>query len=596
MASINIDKLSATIVTIFFTISVFLSYSYPFHLAPWPTFFNEWFFAVFVALALFIVFNEGHLKAANPWPWALAVAAVSAHYFFWQDAAPLLREIFWVTLSFVAIGYAAFLLGRNLDSADRIAWSLGIIWSAAVLAAVVAILQYMGTFAAQQWNLGLVLFMQEGNRAASLIGQSNQLGTLLVIGCWIVCFAWYARSRTVAWRLLAVASLALFAYGIHLSGSRTAALNLALAPALLATGMIWRTPRLYQTILLALMPLAFLAVFSLYGHTSTLQANANQAIGLTNNPPNAPAQTVIGRTDARDSTRIQIWKMTSMAIQDSPWLGHGFEGMTRSHFRLSTEFKGFNNQIIRNAHNTVLELWVTYGIPLGTAFVGVIAWAWLRAWKSAQSPDRQFIWLMCTAILVHALLEYPLHYGFFFWLLCMLFGHLIPPKDGERRTVTLRHPGLVATAWLGVCSVVLYAVWSSYVDIEARYTELRTRGAPLVRRDAENIAPLTQALYPRLLERLYWLSRPASEAEKWTEQDLERLSTIAVYDPLPSILTKLAWAYGLRGDTEQATWWTERFCRMYPRDMCSHFQEAWTANHTKRQDWPTLPWSRWPRE
>lgn len=576
------------------TLALFFSLSYPFHLPPWPTFFNEWFFGLFTLVALSIVFINGKLKQASPWPWGIALAVIATHYLFLQNANPLLREVLWVTLSFVAVGYAAFLLGRNLDTADLIAWPLGIIWAAAVLAAFVAILQYLGTFASQQWNLGLVLFMQEGHRAASLIGQSNQLGTILVIGSWATCFAWCTRSRTVVWRLVALLSLVLFAYGIHLSGSRTAALNLVLGPALLFAGMLWRKSRQYNIVLLAIVPLTVLTAFSLNESAppQKLAQTDSAASTLATNTP----QTVAGRTIAGDSTRFEIWKMATMAIQDSPWLGHGFEGMTRSHFRLSTEFKGFNNQIIRNAHNTVLELWVTYGVPLGTAFVGVIAWAWLRAWKSAQSPDRLFIWLMCTAILVHALLEYPLHYGFFFWLLCMLFGHLIPPKDGERRTVTLRHPGLVATAWLGVCSFVLYAVWSSYVDIEARYTELRTRGAPLVRSDAENIAPLTQALYPRLLERLYWLSRPASEAEKWTEQDLERLSTIAVYDPLPSILTKLAWAYGLRGDTEQATWWTERFCRMYPRDMCSHFQEAWTANHTKRQDWPTLPWSRWPRE
>ena len=576
------------------TLALFFSLSYPFHLPPWPTFFNEWFFGLFTLVALSIVLIKGKLKQASPWPWGIAFAVIAAHYLFWQSANPLLREIFWVTLSFVAIGYAAFLLGRNLDSADRIAWPLGTIWAAAVLAAFVAILQYLGTFASQQWNLGLVLFMQEGHRAASLIGQSNQLGTILVIGCWAVCFAWCTRSRTVVWRLVALLSLVLFAYGIHLSGSRTAALNLVLGPTLLFAGMLWRKSRQYNIVLLAIVPLTVLTAFSLNESAppQKLAPTNSAASTLATNTP----QTVAGRTIAGDSTRLEIWKMATMAIQDSPWLGHGFEGMTRSHFQLSSEFKGFNNQIIRNAHNTVLELWVTYGVPLGTAFAGVIAWAWVRAWKSAKSPDRQFIWLMCTAILVHAMLEYPLHYGFFFWLLCMLFGHLIPPKDGERHIRTLKYPGLVAMAWLGVCSVLLYAIWSSYVDVEARYTELRTRGAPVVRSDAESSAPLTQALYPRLLERLYWLSRPASEADKWTEQDLERLSNIAMYDPLPSILTKLAWAYGLKGNTEKATWWTERFCRMYPRDMCSHFQDAWTANSAKRSDWPTLPWSRWPRE
>lgn len=586
MQAIDQRKISMTIVMALAVFSLFLAYSYPFHLIPWPTFFNEWFFALFIALGLSITISSGQLKRASPWSWILGLAFIAAHYLLLQNMQPLLWERFWVTISFIALGYAAFLLGRNLDTSALMTRPLAVIWAAAVLAAGVAILQYLGTFATQQWNLGLVLFLQGGRRAASLIGQSNQLGTLLVIGCWVVGFAWTRLPRTAAWRAVALGSLALFACGIYLSGSRTAFLNLLLGPVLLLAWNLRQKNRSYRLVLLAAVPLVCVLALGLIGQLELQGPATGAALGNA-----IPAAQPFANRIGADSTRLAVWQMAWTAVQESPWIGHGLGGMVQSHLQLAPQFGPFNDQIMKNAHNAILELWVNYGLVFGSIVAGAFIWTWWRAWKAATTPDRQFIWLMCTAMLVHAMLEYPLHYGFFFWLLCMLLGHLTAKPDEAAHTI--KRAGLASTLWTVGSLAILFVAWKGYVDTESHYTDLRTQGYTQVREGVDRADPLAQWLYPGLLKRLYWQTRPIRDAADWPAQDVDEFAQVASLDPTPLLITKMAWVQGMRGNVEQATWWTERVCRMYSQLTCTQFRDTWTTFGATHPEWPTLPWPNW---
>lgn len=478
------------------------------------------------------------------------------------------------------------MLGRNSNYFSVLPIILAALWATGIIAALVSIIQFFGTFAYQQWNLGLVLFLQQGNRATSLIGQSNHFGTLLVISCWAVAYAWHTQTRGTVWRTFAFGSWLLFAIGIYLSGSRTAILNLILAPLLITATVILGKRGSFKSALLATTPLILLAgIFLLhYGLTSshgTMPAMAS----LTGANPLAE------RVSAMDATRLEIWRMAWAGIQQSPWLGHGLGGMTQVHVQLSPEYGPFGNSIMRNAHNGFLELWVTYGLLLGSLFAGLVIWAWGKAWWASTSTDRLFVWLMCTTMLVHAMLEYPLHYGYFFWLFWLLLGYLSSADSGK--TITFRHPGLVASLWAVASITALALVWKAYVETESHYTDLRTKGYTEIHAGTQNASPLAQWLFPGLLSRLHWETRSIANAQDWSDEEVARMATVTLYSATPHAMGKLAWVYGLRGNAAEAAWWAERVCRMFPSRYCPELEEAWTAFGLDRPDWPSLPWNNW---
>lgn len=562
-----------------------LSYSYPFHLPPWATFYNEWFFAGFVFLALSLVIRGGTLKTASPALWCITFVLLVGHQWLISTHNPIASQLPWVPAAFIVIGYLAFLLGKNLSTTDRIAQPLGIVWVAAVLAAVVAVLQHLGTFAHQNWDLGLVLFLQDGRRAASLIGQSNHLGTILVMGCWIVGFAWYSGARSLAWRIAAGICIALLVYGIHLSGSRTAVLNLLLAP-LLVLAWCWYNQQSYRLALLVAAPAAFWLAFQTSEWLSHFMSFSPEA--STGPKTGALAE---GRTLAQDAARLRVWAMALTAIADHPWLGQGYRALAVTQLEQAPELGSFGNAIFHNAHNLVLELWTSYGLPLGTALMAGVILPWAVAWRRCKTIPQQFLWLMCSAMLVHAMLEYPLHYGYFFWLYCLLLGHLLSqPTDRE---ITIKRPSSMAVVWLGGVSLALYMPWAAYVKTEALYTQSRSQDIAITLSSLENVDVVTSVLFSNELRNLKWHLKPVHDAAGWPEQEMDELMQVASRQPTPTLLWKTALAHGFRSHTPQAEWWAQRLCVMYGAETCTQAKTAWEALNQKQPNWPTLAWGAW---
>lgn len=75
----------------------------------------------------------------------------------------------------------------------------------------------------------------------------------------------------------------------------------------------------------------------------------------------------------------------------------------------------------KSAHNVVLDLLIWNGIPIG-ALILLYLTGWLY-WlnKGAKESVSIIAMLMVSAILIHALLEFPIHYAYFSccrWAFC----------------------------------------------------------------------------------------------------------------------------------------------------------------------------------
>lgn len=112
-----------------------------------------------------------------------------------------------------------------------------------------------------------------------------------------------------------------------------------------------------------------------------------------------------------------------------------------------------------SAHNIVLDLLVWNGLPLGFLIIAYFA-IWLF-WLSKNAKDTISIVaiLMVSAILMHAMLEFPQRYAYFLLPMGFLLG-LIQAQTPNLNGVSL-HRNIIRCVWL-VSLIVLLLIWRDY--------------------------------------------------------------------------------------------------------------------------------------
>jgi len=557
---------------------VTLAFVFPLHLAPWATFHSEFLFGLAVLLLASIHLDRVPRVDIPFHVIGVAVVAMVVLHVALGGLFP--RESAWTIALYAVVAALAYLVGSQRQDGRRFAIILAPVAAAAVLSAMIACLQWTGTLAKGDWDPAFFFPSPGGGRTASNIAQANNFGTLLILGLWSTLWLireWGAtRARALAhWG--AALALALLVLGIYLSGSRTAVLNLLLAP-LFVAGWLWWHGRPLRSAVLAwsMAPLALLLVLQV------VMPSLVDWWGLPQPPED--------RSLTNDSARVRLWSMAWAAILESPWWGHGPTAMAEAHLRLSPTYGALDYRIAAHAHNTVLDLLLMFGIPVGGAIAAAVAWVWWRAWQAASDPSRLFAWLMCTAMLVHAMLEYPLHYGFFLWLLCLLLGYLTG-KPG--RPIALRRPVLAGVIGGVLASAVAYPVWRGYLEVEKLYTLMRQQGPVAVQVALPQVHPYSRVLYPGLLERLDWISRPSTEMAALSDDELAALARTTQTYPLPGLLWRATLAYAHRGDSRQAAWYGQRLCSMFHPGLCETAAKEWPELGKHQANWPVLPWQAW---
>jgi len=556
-------------------IALFFAYLFPFHLTPWTTFYNEWSFSLSIGLALFFILRRGSVNLPGLWIWVLLLVLSLLHVWAVNSGGAGPVSLFGVALVYGVLCWFAYLVGINIRHEVWFSWGLGIVWLAAMVSAVIAVLQWSGIVSGADWGPGFILYSEGGGRVSSNIGQANNLGTLLVLGLGVVGYGW-ARASTQPWpaRTLGLLSVLVLVLGIYLSGSRTAMLNLMLWPVLFIAWARWRRQPFP---LLALAPIGLL-----WGLYVVMPVVIEWMQWF-------PAQEA--RSLVSDNARVTLWSIVLSAIAESPWVGYGFGAVANAHLRWAPEYGPIGYSIAQHAHNTVLDMLIVFGLPLGTLIVGAVLWLWAKAWLGAKVAKDQFLWLMTTAMLVHAMLEYPLHYGFFLWLFFLLLGAL---AGKPWKTIQLKNPLPVALGWLVLFMALAGAVWSAYVQLERMYTMYRQQGPDATHQAlAAGDFPLRSTLLAEPYERLKWVTAPMDDVLKLSDADLLALERQASYYPLPALGWRMAFAQAARGNAEQAAWWGERMCAMFDPQVCRSAAEEWQRRAAENPQWPALPWERW---
>ena len=333
-------------------------------------------------------------------------------------------------------------------------WLVAGLLAAAVISAVLGVLQYLGLarelspWVNQPLKGDAFANLRQRNQFASL----TSLGLVALLG-WVAARA-KSHSMTPKCWALAFAVLNVLAAGVACSVSRTGAVQWALVGVLMAAwgwhsakrdvafgnGLVW----------LALAAPVLVAVWSVVMPWLALQTTGEWGASMI--------LRVTGQAQdyAACGGRRVLWANVLTMIAQHPWLGWGWGETDYAHFMTGYSSMRFCD-MLDNAHDFPLHLALEFGVPFALAVLALIgAWILRRTPWREQQAWRVMAWCLLVVLGLHSLLEYPLWYGPFQMTLGLAIGLLWAVPNAPVKQEAQEGPMLVAALLFIGC---LYAAW-----------------------------------------------------------------------------------------------------------------------------------------
>jgi hypothetical protein len=282
------------------------------------------------------------------------------------------------------------------------------------------------------------------------------------------------------------------------------------------------------------------------------------------------------------SARGALWAHAWTMFRAHPLLGVGYGEFGWAQFQQMAEV-GATAEMSLHAHNAVLDLLAKTGV-VGAAGVALVLAAWLwrvvchRVW-AASSGERamavpMLFWLaMCAA---HSMLEYPLHYLYFFLPFCFLLAWLEPAGFGKR--VPRAIPAVASVVFVVASAFLLVTLWQDYKRVEAR---------EYAHEDKRNSLPMPK---------LWFHQHAASDAIEHATITPDNAASLLPEHmaalhllPTPNLIGRTAWLLALTGEQARARQWVERLQYYYQGD-------EFTVLQTLSHDCNAVGADRRPRE
>jgi O-antigen ligase len=527
----------------------------PNHYPPWTSFHGE--AVAFAALCCLLA-----ARACRPVPvhggstiWAvllLLILLISAQVAAGQIAY---SGDALVSALFVVGAGGAFWLGQEAESevTDEALHWLSIAFAAGAGANVfIGLLQWLH----MEQTLGIFAADRGPDmRVYGNLGQPNHLATLCLMG--IAGVLWLSsRARIRRWHFVLLVSW--LSFGLLLTESRAGLLG-AVAVGLL---LVWGDRRLPGARTFVSAWWGALAV----GHV--LIPRISDLLFLN------PARRE-GLGD--DNQRFVMWRQAVSAIQDAPWLGHGWRQTMRALKQAASDVPG--RLPTDYAHNLVLDMLVWVGIPCGVLLTGFGTFWLLRACRRIADSKQLLLMTATLPVLVHSLFEFPFAYAYFLfpaaWLLGALAGAQSP--EGRVRRPSWGRPSMALL--LCVFASVSVVVGSEYLEAEEDYRvmrfELRRVGQLPVGYQAPKLVMLDQ------LGELLQMGR-VQAGPGMSHQILERLRLVSETNGWATLDLTYAVALGFNGQSEEASRGLAQIERVYGKESAHQAYAMFRAYQAAR--------------
>jgi O-antigen ligase len=569
---VRIPQLLYLLTTTLACLSIFISFLYPLHLPPWRTFAAELFCAVSILLGLIAVgISRAGLQvkfsAVTFGLFALATAVGQLH-----PSHP--SETIWWAI-YALFSWFAYILGSNSKQSDAIAPIITIIL-AVTIASSLSIVQRYGVAQIPGFLDSFFYVESAGARVFTSIGQPNRFGVLATVATFLSLWV-YLRIDHVFLRLGLSLCIIILAQGVVLSQSRVALIGLVLASTVLLTSYCVRSdrPRISVWLLTAAPLIIYLISSPLH---ATFLGLESRTIAISH------------EVSYSDPQRLRMWALGLQSLTQSPWIGHGLGATPALALANSPIYGSFEYKILTHFHNIPLDFLVEHGVLVGSAVVIFFYGFWARVVKDSLHTQQALIVCATIPIFFHSLLEYPLYYGYFLWLLFWILGFC------SARTSVQLEPTLKlsrkAVLWLvSLVTVGSIAAYKEYLQVERMYSLARADRMDEARVASTEPSLIQTVLYGHLIERLSWLVTDIGPDSRMTPEQIADLESAARAYPQYLLVWRSAVANAANGNPERAAWWAERLCHMFEPQSCQAAKDLWES--VERPGWPKLNWDNW---
>lgn len=543
----------------------------PNHHWPWVDFYSDAWAGLSMWVIAAVVFWKSRRSTILEWHTVALLALACCGIVWVQYAAGLVKEL---GLAWTSTLYLLGLLIALLTGSAWERWKPGQCADFLFLAVLAGatgslVVQFQQWLLINPGDMFWLFIPPPPRRFHANLGQPNQLATLLCLG--VLACAWL-RERGWLRGWVAWVWAALLAVGLALTESRTSWVVIA---GTLTALVLWRrqlkiegrmiAAALGWTMLFLLCTMALPHVNLWLGRTTELQELRNISAG---------------------ELRLIYWAELWHALMARPWFGYGwmqtsFAQLTPDPYAMFAVEGSF-----RHAHNLFLDLWAWLGMPLGlTVSLVLVMWA-IRAVLRIRLREQLWMLLFVFALMVHAMLEFPLYYAYFLLPLGLMLGALNVALEFE--PVGRSHLGLAAGALM-----LAGAGWTvtayDYVRIEANFFALRFEHERLAK-PGEYAEPPVIALTH--LQDVLWLAR-VNPSTTHDEHDLER--ALQITKLLPSVLGmyKLTAMYAFAGHPREAEYWMVVMTRLNSakQNTVQVLRQQWEEQAAK---YPPMAQVRWP--
>ena len=542
----------------------------PNHSKPWTSFHSDaWIATILTVIGLVVIVRTQQAVVGQGFVLvvALLLPLPFAQYAF--GLVPFAGGA-WVASAYLAGFLLALMVGQQWQG-WRPVWMGDILFSAVGMASIISVGLQL-----QQWigpgdggTLDVWAIGSDGSRPYANMAQANQLATLLLWG--LLACGWGVWRRQLG-RPAALLASAFLLVGLALTQSRSAVLGLA---AMVLASWWWSplwgaksVPRyvtslaaFYALVLLILGPLRRLLMLEMPG-------SMVQRLG--------------------QELRPELWRMLFDAAWQRPFAGYGWNQVVPAQAAVAEQYMALRHPFFQS-HNLFLDFILWVGIPLGLLLaICVLAW-FATALRRVHRPQEALYLLMVLAVGIHAMLELPLHYGYFLLPTGLAMGAL----NADLKIWPLTRPSkngrwLLLGVWF-FGATLLALVVRDYFRVEAAYTSLQLERANIVNsRPAE---PPEVLLLTDLREAHRFMKyEPVAGVSPVEIQWARDVTTVW---PSPRSFMTLAILLGVNQHPHEARDWLIKMCRIVPRDQCEAAPARWAQ---ARQLHPELATVDWPPE
>jgi hypothetical protein len=442
---------------------------------------------------------------------------------------------------------------------DRLAVALLV---AALCSVPLAVLQWTG-----QLRLELGMLVKDGRPIAHM-EQPNLLCSLLMQG---IFGAWrlHERRRLGGRWTLALALVMLLT--IDLTQSRIAWVVIAFTVAAWA----WRC----RSLDMRRRWLPLLGALVIIGAGAFMVPLLDQHLG----------QDTLGLSDRlAGGQRPRAWALFMDAVREHPWAGWGALQTGAAQFAMADRH-AMVGEYFSNAHNLVLDLMVWFGAPIGLLAGGAIVVAIVARLVRAGDAARFVTALALLALLLHALVEMPLHYTYFLFPLALMIGATTgTPASARARVLRIPLRGTAVLAAVALPTALFLALLArDYVPL----TDFRPH---LTYDDAskhmilDSPPPITDTLMLDQLRafQLFSMVQPRPGLDAATLAGLREPMLRFPFAPSQEHYARIV---ALNGEPGAALDALHRSCSFMLPDQCEDSRRAWSVWRSRGEplpDWP----------